>query len=472
MADNISIELIVKDDGTATIKSFAKGAEKEIDGLGKKISSKLGGAFDKLGKLSGGILQGIIRNIFSLKGAIAGLGLGYLAKETVNIAAGFEKMQLSLDTITKGQGQQWFEDLNAWALKMPVNTEKAIESFIGMRAMGLQPTIADMTTLVDTMSALGGDADMLQGVARALGQIKTKSKVTSEELLQLAERGVPVFDILREKMGLTGEELSNIGNAGLNVDETLAAIMEGLDERFGGQSEKMQGTWAGMVESLISYWKEFARLVMEAGVLDWLKEKLDTVITTIDQMNEDGTLQEWAQIAGETIVYWFNRILDTSVMVTAWIRAHWDQIKNTFETVCTVAQKLYNILEKLFDIAGKTIGTALGGLSIGVEKIASGDVLSGVGEIAKTTVPGQIVTKVIDSFASGTDFVPRTGLYQLHRGESVNTAAETARNRTSGEKRYEINVNYYGGAASNEGINDLARKIKRQMQILEARGVA
>ena len=39
-----------------------------------------------------------------------------------------------------------------------------------------------------------------------------------------------------------------------------------------------------MVESLWSYWKEFQRLVMESGVMDWLKEKLGWIIGKLDEM--------------------------------------------------------------------------------------------------------------------------------------------------------------------------------------------
>ncbi len=83
-----------------------------------------------------------------------------------------DRMRMSLDTITRGRGAEWFDKLNKWAMTMPINTEKAIESFSMMRAMGLTPTIKDMTTLVDTTNALGGSPEIMEGISRALGQIR------------------------------------------------------------------------------------------------------------------------------------------------------------------------------------------------------------------------------------------------------------------------------------------------------------
>ena len=329
----IGMELAVEDKGTIKVKKFADSTKKGITKLGHTVSRKLGGAFTNVGKLAGGALSTISRHIFSLKGAIIGLGLGYLAKTALDTASGFEKMQLSLETITKGRGEEWFRKLNEWALKMPVNTEKAIQSFIMMRAMGLDPTIKQMTALVDTMGALGGNSDMIEGLARALGQMHTKGKVSAEELMQLAERGVPVFEILKEKFG-------EVDTASLDAGKAIEAIFEGLEERFGGQAEKMLSTWAGMTESLKSYWKEFVRLVMESEVMDWIKKEVGSIIKTIDQMYKDGTLKKWAEETGKAIKEGFEVGIETVKTFWGWIKTAYEGIKTIQGTLAETWSKI------------------------------------------------------------------------------------------------------------------------------------
>lgn len=241
--------------------------------------------------------------VLNLKTAFAGLGAAYittrLTSNLISTASSFEKIQISLDTITKGRGEETFRRLNEWALKMPVNTEQAIDAFRSMRAMGLDPTIDDMTTLVDTMGALGGSEDTLMGVSRALGQIQTKGKVSAEELLQLAERGIPAYEILGDKLDLTQEQLANIGKLGIEGDRAVQALLEGMAERFGGQSEKMQGTFAGLVETLKSYWKEFTRQVMEGGAFEGIKLALQNIVGRIDELRSSGAFEQWAKRAGQ-----------------------------------------------------------------------------------------------------------------------------------------------------------------------------
>jgi len=323
---------------TKNVESMAKKSISHVKKLAKQITAGLGGALSKIAK-----------SLTSLKAlaitSLAGWGLKKLAYGFIETGSGMDQMRISLDTITKGEGDEWFEKLNQWALKMPVNTAEAIKSFTMMRAMGLKPAIADMTVLVDTTSALGGQAGTLEGIARALGQIKTKGKVSAEELMQLAERGVPAYEILREQLGLTAEQVANIGNQGIDAGKAVEALIAGMGERFGGQSEKIQSKWAGLTESLKSYWTEFKRLVMESGVMAFLEEKLGALVARIDSMAASGQLREWAESTAEVITYvlseaidWITRIASTigSVMpafdelrwrITDWYEANKELIK-------------------------------------------------------------------------------------------------------------------------------------------------
>lgn len=297
-SDKLQILLeVLKDDDEL------KDVVRDIQGLGRTGRRAAGDMTRHTKRIDRGFkdVRGAVINV---KRAIAGLAaaaglaaIGYqiqkLARQAVSVAAGFEQMQIQLDTITKGEGETWFRKLNEWALKMPVNTEKAIRTFTQLRAMGLKPTIADMTTLVDTTSALGGGADTLEGIGRALGQIATKGKASAEELMQLAERGVPAYEILQEKLGLSAEQVANIGKEAIDGRRAVEALIEGMAERFGGQSRRMMDTWNGLMEALRSYWKEFLRSVMDSGPFMVLREQLKSLVDYIDQARKDGTFQKW-----------------------------------------------------------------------------------------------------------------------------------------------------------------------------------
>lgn len=298
MAQDIRLDLIVDDKGSAVIRNAALKSISAFDALQARstnVSKIMRSNFKTVAGSLGSIVDKILNWKTALAGLVVGAGFGALAKSALTTASSFENMRLSLDTMTKGQGAATLRELNEWALKMPVNTEKAVKSFIMMKAMGLDPTISQMTTLVDTMSALGGNAEVLEGIARALGQISTKGKVSAEELMQLAERGVPVFDILREKFG-------EVDSSTISAGQAIEAIFAGLDERFGGMAKKQQSAWSGMVETIKSYYTEFQKMVMESGVFDYLKEKLSGMVDWLDQAKWSGQMEEFAQGISDWIV--------------------------------------------------------------------------------------------------------------------------------------------------------------------------
>jgi len=169
-------------------------------------------------------LDGLKQRVFSLQGALVGLGAGMVAKGFIDTASSFEMMEIKLDTLTKGKGVETLEAINAWARKMPVDTEKAIDAFAMMMAMGLNPTLDKMETLVDVSSIFGEDA--LTTVARALGQIQTLGKLSAEELNQLSEAGIDARKYLKEAFG--GKSVEEIQKAGIAVEKILDAIWKGL----------------------------------------------------------------------------------------------------------------------------------------------------------------------------------------------------------------------------------------------------
>jgi len=409
-------------------------------------------------------VKNMAASIFSLKriavGAFVGWGIKRLADSFIETGASMDKMKLSLDTITKGSGAEWFAKLNQWALKMPINTQKAIQAFTTMRAMGLEPSIKDMTTLVDTTSALGGGSDVLLGIARALGQIKTKGRVSTEELLQLAERGVPAFEILRQKMGLTAAQLGDIGRQGLDAQTTIEALVAGMEERFGGQSEKMQSMWSGMVESLKSYWTEFKRLVMDSGVMEYLENNLADLVAWVDDLYQSGRLAEWAMDVADAIIdlgeyiknfvqksitdfdYFSMRIGDIFQDLRSWI----GNIMPALKTLWTVLKGI----AKAFNAVGEFIGTNAAIAYTGAEKVGL----------------------VKGSFQSGTGpaGLPATGLFYGHQGEIVKNRQESDLER-SGRAGATFNITvaptFMSGDAS--AARTVAAELKRELDLLNIR---
>ena len=234
-------------------------------------------AKDATDKAIGSVNRGLasLKNtVFSLKGALAGLGAGMAAKSFIDTAASFERLEVKLNALTKGAGTQTLKEINAWALEMPVNTAKAVDTFSMMMAMGLDPTIEKMQTLVDVSVLFGEDA--MPRVARALGQMQTLGRVTAEDLNQLSEVGINARKYLTEAFGKTVEEVQA---SGMEIDQVVGAIMAGLERDFGGSAAAMMDSWDGLTATFASYVTEIQRQIMGNGVFAALKTELKEINT-------------------------------------------------------------------------------------------------------------------------------------------------------------------------------------------------
>ena len=95
----------------------------------------------------------------------------------------------------------------------------------------------------------GNDA-IIEPISRALGQIYTKGRLMNEEMRQLAEAGIPVYEILQEKLGLSVEELRNLGRTAVPASEAINALIDGINERFGTTLDQAAYTTKGVLSNI------------------------------------------------------------------------------------------------------------------------------------------------------------------------------------------------------------------------------
>ncbi|RLC21879.1 MAG: hypothetical protein DRH56_09165, partial [Deltaproteobacteria bacterium] len=304
------------------------------------------------------------------------------------------------------------------------------------------------------------------------------------------------------------EKFGEVDTASLKASDAINAIFEGLEERYGGQSRKIQSTWKGLTESLKSYWTEFVRLVMDSGVMQWLEEQLGKITGKLQEWYSSGKLREWAQATGKKLVEWFEKIkwklfdlysaavfygsqvsaqardvIETFKILGDWVR----KIDGWFSSLNRFRNKLHDmfapdrkmvwkqfismsppqpwksgIKEMHQDIAGlaKTAKTVFPANNFIPRESPLASIRTGFGIPFKGGVPITIHT----GYRSGTDYVPRTGPYWLHQGEQVVPAGRGAR---TGMTVREVNINI--GAQAQDAAG-LARRIRAELMRLDARG--
>jgi hypothetical protein len=233
-------------------------------------------------------------------GAAAGAAaLTLLTRSVISTSAEFEKYQATLETI-EGSAEKARESLDwiaEFAKTTPYDVAQVTEAFIKLKAYGIDP-IADDTlrTLGDTASAMGKD---LNQAVEALADAQTGE---FERLKEFGIRAKQQGDEVTFSWTKNGEELTETVKK--NATEIRAFLLETMGDRFTGAMDRQSRTWNGMVSNLGDTWTGFQRRIGEAGFFEKISQRLSSLLDTIERLDSEGRLDEWATAISNTLT-WF-----------------------------------------------------------------------------------------------------------------------------------------------------------------------
>lgn len=305
-----------KENGTATKEQKARMAEleKEIDKARTRaaqlkteqidLKNGLKNTTNELKKQKAGV-SGVSDEMKKMKTLITGFIAAYGGKKLWDLLIGsnaeMEQYTTSLEVMlgSASKASAMIEKMREFAAKTPLTLENVISGGSLLMSYGV-----DESNLIDTMTKLGdlasGNAEKMDRITLAYGQMLAKGKVTGEELMQMTEACVPLQTALAESIGVTGEEFSKMVSKGeVGIDDLNKAIT-GLttgNGKFAGMMEKQSQTMQGMLSTLLDNISEFFRKMGE-GAFGEVKSALQEASDLLAEWEEDGTLDRWAQGVG------------------------------------------------------------------------------------------------------------------------------------------------------------------------------
>lgn len=197
------------------------------------------------------------------------------------------------------QATAWIKD---FAKNTPLEVADVTEAFALLKSYGLDPMDGALQAVVDKNEQLGGGMERLQGISSALGQAYAKQKLQTEEILQLVERGVPVWSLLEKVTGKNTVQLQKLATEGRLGKDVIKALIDEMGKSAQGAAADSMGTLTGLVSNLKDVWSDFLDRVSNSGALDFAKNKLLELANTIDQMDKDGRLDKLAQALSNAFV--------------------------------------------------------------------------------------------------------------------------------------------------------------------------
>ncbi len=179
--------------------------------------------------------RGASANLGKLKGALIAVGGAVITKQILDVTATFEDLRDSLDVVTgsAAAGGDAIKRIKDFARTSQFGVEDLSKTFIQLKAAGIEPTEKLLRTFTDTAAVTTDQLGSLEAITALLART-TGGGLGLEELERLADRGIPVYRILKEEIGLTRQELSEFGQTAEGARTITEALLNGLDREFGG----------------------------------------------------------------------------------------------------------------------------------------------------------------------------------------------------------------------------------------------
>ena len=139
---------------------------------------------------------------------------------------------------------------------MAVNTNYTYDEITGyskslLNSYSAQETLGVLQDLSDATAGLNLDSSGVSMFIAGLSRMRTTNKVTQEYLNYFSERGLDVYDALARSTGADKSQIAGMVTAGdISGTDAAQAILDYIQEEFGGLSEKLASTYDAMVDNL------------------------------------------------------------------------------------------------------------------------------------------------------------------------------------------------------------------------------
>ena len=262
---------------TSTLQASVKAEDKSNQALEKK-RQKLIAANAEYQKQDGYVKRLITR--LGLYSAIfAGVRFAKKIRETT---AEFELQRVSLGALIQDteKAEQLFSQIKAAAVKSPFEIKDLVSYTKQLAAYKIEANdlFDTMMRLSDISAGLGAD---MSRIVLAYGQIKGAGVLKGTELRQITELGIPMVDLLAQKLTDLRGELVTTGDVFKLISEkaiSFTTVKEIFDDmtNAGGmfykmqekQSETLAGRWSNLKDSISIAYDEMGNTKLASGAMN------------------------------------------------------------------------------------------------------------------------------------------------------------------------------------------------------------
>ena len=440
-------------DASQELKQQQTAAESAIDNVNGKLarhekllaeSSKQAGDFQ-------GSIGAATSSLIAMAGAY--IGIDQLKNSVFSVLESGDKAAAFTAQMTAMMGSiQAGESATAWIKEFADSTgtrlDSAKQAFASLKTFGIDPMNGSMQALTDYSAKLGGGQERLEGIILAVGQAWGKQKLQGEEILQMVERGVPVWDMLAQVTGKNTVELQKMSESGQLGRETIKALFDEMGKQASGQAANSLNRLSGQVNVLSNNWEGFKQRIADSGAYQVAVDFLKNLNQRFDDLNKNGQLKK----AAEDISAFFSAIinnggrglsstLENITAFTRFLQVTSGSIRLVFNSISAGVSVFGAAISAYFANMTQGIGRLMeliGADTIGVKLRETGEMLQAVSDAYKAqieqdsadikkaweSVTGEMVTQATAANTAVTQVVQQETQKQVAAVNAVSKAEE------------------------------------------------
>lgn len=278
------------------IKNQFSGPAKKIASSAHSIIQKVKILTKKLPKLELNFKK-IAASAKKAGKAMTNLGQGLSVKLTAPLAlfgavalkqsAILETLSVSFDTMlgSATKSKELMTDLLSFTATTPFQLQGVAQSAKSLLAFGVI-----QEKMIPTLRMLGdiaaGASVPLKDMAQIFGKAKSKGKLMTEEILQMAERGIPIVSTLAEGFGVTKAKIFEMASKSQISFDVMKQALSSMTKKGGiffgqtvKQSETLAGRWSTLKDNFLISAAAIGDVVVESiGLNKILKDMAEGLV--------------------------------------------------------------------------------------------------------------------------------------------------------------------------------------------------
>lgn len=164
------------------------------------------------------------------------------------MSVSFEKMIGSTRRATQVMAQ--LRDFSARTPLLFPQIMKASTGLLATKKVAEKDLLPTLRKMADAAAGSTEGFAAFPRIVRAINQMMSKGRIQAEEMMQLAEAGIPAWKSLADEMGVSIAKARKMGETGKLGATQITKLIDGLGKSYEGLADKQSKTFQGLTSTL------------------------------------------------------------------------------------------------------------------------------------------------------------------------------------------------------------------------------